>query len=602
MTLRAQRSVFALAAFGLWALFFEQALTSAVILDDWFQIEYWREHELGLGALWLLARHNYFHYNPRVGDLILAVIDGSRAIHLVATPLVQLAIPPLAFAIAFARWPRATLRDAQQLVVLQTLIWLVIPFPGVLYFYRPYAANYVWAFAITLAWILPYRFAADHDDARRRRWLAPAMLGLGWLAGMCNEHTGPTAWVAAAGLVCAARRRGPVKPWMIAGLVGLAVGYAMLFFAPGQRERYFGLAIRATPLHVITARGVAGCFEIVRGFLWEARLGLLLFAAVIAGAVVTARTRGTRVALPRRSRVAIAALLAAAVSIVATLFASPTVSDRVLHAPGVLVAIALAIGIDALAAATAMRRVTFAACLVLGGYHAIRFVEASRRVSAENTDRLARLAATPPGTVAVIPRYSHAGQSRWEYGDDFVDASWLRDYVGGAIYDLAGVALDQGGSVEPAADLVEARLEALDGCSLDEPRDLPTYRELQSSSRRDALAAFAGAQGAFHIRDVGALARFDWRPVLVVRWTPSDTTFVDGAPYDDATGHHIRVVSATIPEGVVEAYVIGCGERAAVAPARRGRFTLLAVDERACRGPFTAVLCEPDRCWVAGWY
>src|SRR5215470_11926778 len=108
MTLRAQRSVFALVAFGLWSLFFGQALTSAVLLDDWFQIRYWRDHEFGVSALWLLARHNYFHYNPRVGDLILAVVHGSREIHLVATPLVQLAIPPLVFAIAFARWPRAT--------------------------------------------------------------------------------------------------------------------------------------------------------------------------------------------------------------------------------------------------------------------------------------------------------------------------------------------------------------------------------------------------------------------------------------------------------------------------------------------------------------
>jgi hypothetical protein len=601
MTLRAQRSVFALTAFGLWLLFFEQALTSAVLLDDWFQIKYWREHEFGFGALWLLARHNYFHYNPRLGDFILAVIDGSRAIHLVATPLVQLAIPPLVFAIAFARWPRATLRDAQQLIVLQTLIWLVIPFPGVLYFYRPLTTNYVWAFAITLAWIVPYRFAVDRDDASSRLWLAPVMLAVGWLAGMCNEHTGPTAWVVAAGLVYAARRRGPVKPWMIAGLVGLGVGYAMLFFAPGQRERYAGLATRATPLQVLSTRGVAGCFEIVRGFLWEARLGLLLFVAVVAGALVAARTQRMRLVLPRRSLVAIAVVFAAAVSIVATLFVSPIASDRMLHAPGVLVAIALAIGIDALTTATVMRRVAVAACLVLGSYNAIRFIEASSRVSAENTDRLARLAATPPGTVAIVPRYSHAERSRWEYGDDFAEASWLRDYVGGALYDLAGISLGPSDS-DPKPELIAPRDELLEGCSTGESGHTPTYRQLQSSRRSDSMSDLAGAWSTCDIRDVGSIAKFDRRPVLVILWTPPSYTFVDGAPYDDATGHYIRVASTTLPDGVFEYYVIGCGERNAVAPVRRDESTLLSVDERYCRGPFTAVVCEPERCWVAGWY
>jgi hypothetical protein len=602
MTPRAQRSVFALAVFALWLLFFVQALSSSILLDDWFQIKYWRDHDFGVAALWQLAHHNYFHYNPRLGDLLLAIVDGSRAIHLVATPLVQLAIPPLSFAIAFARWPRATLRDTQQLVVLQALIWLVIPFPGVLYFYRPLTTNYVWAFAITQAWIVPYRFAVARPDARARWWLAPIMLVVGWLAGMCNEHTGPTAFVVGACLVYVAWRRGAVRPWMIAGLVGLGLGYAMLFFAPGQRERYAGLATRATPLQLIADRGISGCFEIVRGFLWEARLGFSLFIAVVAGALVAARTRRIRLAVPRPSLIAIAALLAAATAVVATLFASPIASDRMLYAPGVLVAIALAIGVDALATATVVRRVALVACLVLSGYTAARFVESSSRLRAENDDRLARLAATPPGTVAMIPMYSHPNRSRWEYGDDFVGARWLRDYVGGTLYDLAGVSLTSNAAAGPKPELVETRIEALDGASQDEPGGAPTYRQLQSSGHVAALARLAATWGAFQIRDVGSLAKFDKRPVLVALWAPPHSMFVDGAPHDDVTGHYIRVASATLPDDVVESFVVGCGERYAVSPVRRDDFLLLPVDERYCRGPFTALVCEPARCWVAGWY
>ena len=149
MTPRRERRAFVAAAFGLWLLFFVQAVLSPVLLDDWFQLRFWRDHELGLGALWSYAHHNYFHYNPRIGETFLAIIDGSRAIHVIATPLVQVAALVTVFVIAFGRWPRQTLRDLQLLLFIQTMIWLVIPIPGLMYFYRPYATNYLWGFTVS---------------------------------------------------------------------------------------------------------------------------------------------------------------------------------------------------------------------------------------------------------------------------------------------------------------------------------------------------------------------------------------------------------------------------------------------------------------------
>src|SRR6202035_2281942 len=108
MTPRAEARAFLAAAFALWLLFFVQAVNSPVLLDDWFQLRYWRDHELGLTALWDYARHNYLHYNPRIGEVFLAIVDGWRAIHLIVTPLVQLAVLPTVFVIAFGRWPRRT--------------------------------------------------------------------------------------------------------------------------------------------------------------------------------------------------------------------------------------------------------------------------------------------------------------------------------------------------------------------------------------------------------------------------------------------------------------------------------------------------------------
>src|SRR5688572_10608085 len=111
MTPRGEHRAFVGAAFGLWLLFFVQAVNTPVLLDDWFAIRYWRDHDYGPGALCEYARHNYFHYNPRFGEVLLATIDGSQVVHLILTPLLQLAVLPTAFVIAFARLPRPNLGD-----------------------------------------------------------------------------------------------------------------------------------------------------------------------------------------------------------------------------------------------------------------------------------------------------------------------------------------------------------------------------------------------------------------------------------------------------------------------------------------------------------
>ena len=51
---------------------------------------------------------------------------------------------------------------------------------------------------------------------------------------------------------------------MIAGMIGLYVGYPMLIFAPGESVRYGGLATGDTPIKLLENRGLAGCFAIVR--------------------------------------------------------------------------------------------------------------------------------------------------------------------------------------------------------------------------------------------------------------------------------------------------------------------------------------------------
>src|SRR6185295_6870112 len=60
-----------------------------------------------------------------------------------------------------------------------------------------------------------------------------------------------------------------LRGWMIAGAVGLCIGYAMVLLAPGQAERYAGRAARYSALGLVTSRGVTGAYDIVVGFLGE---------------------------------------------------------------------------------------------------------------------------------------------------------------------------------------------------------------------------------------------------------------------------------------------------------------------------------------------
>jgi len=619
MTLRRERLVFACAAFGLWLLFFVQAWNTPVLLDDWYQLTYWRHHEFGPSAIWEYGHYNYFHFNPRIGDVFLAIVNGPRVVHLILTPLVQVAVLPITFAIAFARWPRPTVRDLQLLLFIQVMIWLVIPVPGIIYFYRPFATNYLWAFTITLALFVPYRlgFASAHD--RPRLWAAPLMLVLGWVAGMCNEHTGPTAMVAMAGFLYVAWRRRRLRSWMIAGAVGLYIGYPMLFLAPGQAVRYAGLATRNTPVRLLSERGLDGCFEILLDFVGEARVGILLFVVAALLYVNTIRRRGEPVpALPRSTVLTAAVLLLASGAIIVTLFASPTASERLFYASAVLLVAALAVFAEQLLAERAVRRFVVGLCLAIFAYHAIRFVQTYAAVKAENDERIALLRATKPGTIARIPSYEYKRRSRWHWGDDFRYAS-LREYVGHEVFDLGNIELDtyqRSAQPSPPDHYIATRtydppLAPEVAAKLAPVAYIPTYWEWSLAQLRRLLVTtdLGNYQGHRLVRyTVSAVdTQFDdplHRPIIVVDWTPSGFDFVDGRPHDDSWGRaHIRVWKPSLPKRLEASYILGCGKtrRVELVPDEDGVGPMLPI-ALECRGIHTAIMCEPDRCWLSGRY
>ena len=614
MSARNQRIAFFAAIAAMWAFFFVQAVHTPTLLDDWYQLTWHRHHAFGLSSIWEYGHYNYFHFNPRIGDVLLLIMNGPHWIHLVATPIVQLLLVPLAFVVAFARLPRATVRDLQLLIVMQLAIWLIMPIPGIVYFYRPFATNYLWSFATMLALFAPIRLAIAHDDGKARVYLAPIMLVVGWCAGMGNEHTGPTAMLAMACLLFYAHRQGRLRLWMIAGAVGLFIGYPMLFLAPGQTQRYAGMATKSSPLKVLAERGLSGNGEIGLDFLGEAQLALDL---VIIGVLIAIRRKQLgRFAKPHY--VAVVALIVAAGGMVCTQFASPTVGERLFLAPAVLFSAALVVVVEWLFEDQKLRRGVMVVVGLLFAYHLVRFVDVLSDGNAENQARMAMLAKAPSDTVVKVPPYALWKRSRWWWGDDFQYAS-LREYVANEVYDLAGIEYDRPLHwVEPSPpDRFVATRTFVPPLAPQEqaqitPRYIPTYWEwalvqLRRSLVLGPIGTLKGHALTHYTVDIvdSGLDDPKHRAVRVFDWTPVKLTFIDGRQYDDPAGRPwVRVWKDSVPAGTEDAFVVACGKTARVIAEED---TLEHVGPKLpitldCRGTFTAFLCDDKVCWLAGRY
>jgi hypothetical protein len=616
---RREALAFAGAVLALWLLFVVQAWNTPVQLDDWYQLTWHRHHAFGPSSLWTYFHFNYFHFNPRIGDLLLLIVNGPAACHLVLTPLVEVGLLWVAFAVGLGRWPRPTLRDLQLLLIIQVLIWIVIPIPGIIYFYRPFTTNYLWGFAITLALFVPYRLAlARTAPAPRRLWAVPLMFALGWVSGMCNEHTGPTQMVAIVIFVAALWKAGRLRAWMVSGVVGLYVGYPMLFFAPGQALRYAGMATRNTPLNLLRERGFDGCLDIIIDFLGEAQLGIQLLAVIILVYLVARRRRGAPVEPPPRSVVmTTVALILAAGSIVVTQFASPTVGERLFFAPALLLVLGCAVLIDHMIAEPRVRRFVVIVASVIFAYHAVRFVWVYAIAKRDNDERIAILQRTTPDTIAVVPAYTYWKRTRWFWGDDLQYAS-LREYVANEVYDLRNIVYDSARTwAEPtppdhyvATRIFDPPLPPEAGNAIAPVRYIPTFWEwtLVQLRRLIALRGLGTVDGhrlvSYRVDSEG-LGFVDpaHRPIHVLHWTPARTTFVDGRPYDDHHGRpFIRVWQDSVPARLVETYVVSCGQTTKVVlePDLDQQLGPLVPLRPACNGTYTAVMCEPDACWFAG--
>ena len=407
--------------------------------DAWNTAFDTRGEPFSIGRLFEYWRDQYAHSNPRVGQAFSYLSYKLEYFAVVATPLAYLALALATVVLGLGRAPRAG-RELALVAVAVGFGWFVFPEIGRNMFSRAYGANYVYGAAIQLWFLVPLRIARSRDRAIVP-CVAYAVAGL--IAGACNEHTGPALSAVLVGYGLWLRRRGERARLVWAGALGFVAGFAAIFFAPGQSERYDGLAGKTGLAMRFAQRGVVGVLDIFGDYLRYA--APLLAVIAIAFAVALVRPATPERANPLRPAVRLVGLaLAIGLAMTATLVVSPKLGARFYLVAMALLAAATFAVVDAAFARPRPIAVLVAIAAFASGYAAVRTIPLYARVSEQSDARMAGLAETRTGDVFVADAFDQLEESWWFIGDDFRDPrkrEHVANYLGLARVSFRGFAL-----------------------------------------------------------------------------------------------------------------------------------------------------------------
>ena len=349
----------------------------------------------------------YLHSNPRIGQAFTYLAYKVDWFAEVATPLAYLAIATGVTVLGLGRWPWQRARDLALWAIAIGFGWFVYPEIGRNMFCRAYSANYVYAAALILWFLVPLRMAKRYDVSLP---VAIAYGGAGFIAGLCNEHTGPALVGGLAVYLWLRRDHGDRPRLLVAGGVGALAGFLALFFSPGQSERYEALASKVSIPVRILRRGVINNLDIVRDYVIYAAPLLLLLAVL----VLVADREKLRAPL----RLVAIALVAGAVLTV-TLFASPRLGSRFYYVSLALLLASVIGVIDAALERDRGRIALLVLAVAASVYAAVRTIPLFARVSRESEVRIAALEQAPIGSTVVVDSFTQVPESWWFIGDDF---------------------------------------------------------------------------------------------------------------------------------------------------------------------------------------
>ncbi len=386
-----------------------------------------------LGRFFDYWRFEYVHSNPRIGQAFAYLAYKLEYFAVIATPLAMLAISLATVVLGTKRWPK-TNRDLGLWAFALGALWFALPQFGKTLFCRAYCTNYIYDLAIQLWFLVPLRLATDGKASPR---MAAAYAAFGVIAGMCNEHTGPTLCAFLVGYAWLTQRRIGERPLLAwAGAAGAIVGFAAIFFAPGQGERYEGLVQKVGLFDRLLQRGFIGNLDILRDLLLGAAplLGLIAIAAV-----VVARDDELDRTAVRRAMSLIGIAMIASIATAVTIFVSPKLGPRFYYA-GLAVLLAGFLALADVALATRRRFVPLLVLAISASVYAgFRTIPLYAHAKRQSDARIAALVAAPRGSVFTADAFEQIDDSWWFLGDDFRDTR-KREYVIN-YFDLGGLVL-----------------------------------------------------------------------------------------------------------------------------------------------------------------
>ncbi|HEY5937375.1 MAG TPA: DUF6056 family protein [Kofleriaceae bacterium] len=540
----------------------------------------------------------YTHSNPRIGQWFAYLAYKLELFAVIATPIAFLGLVLAVTVIGLGRWPSwRSGRDLALMTVAIGFAWFAIPRIGMIMFCRSYGTNYLYGATIQLWFLVPLALRPRGEGA------LPACIAyfvLGVIAGMCNEHTGPTLVVFALGYAVWRQRRAVVRPNLAwAGALGAVVGFAAIFFAPGQGERYDGLANRVSFVGRLLQRGLDVNLDIFRDFVVGSAplLGMLVIAFVI-GREQIDRSRPLRL---------VAVALAAGTLITITVFVSPKLGPRFyLHGCALLLAGFIAVAETTLV--TTRRLVPFVVLAVFtSGFAAYRTIPLYERLARSSDERLAALAASPIGSSFTAAAFDQVNDSWWFLGDDFRDIrkrELVRDYFALRGVVLRGVDIDAPLGVSDVRLVPQYQLEP--ASCLDQAGGL----ELDDFRGIDILQVHKAIRGAVDTLRVklagrGTIAKLDVTVGFVGDPPPLPRKTLVVAR---ATANRVEAYSATIRR-------LGAGKtrRVLLPPELKGKdfeYLIYNVGGEARRlgpaleyipwhrGAYWALACRPEECFV----
>lgn len=515
--------------------------------------------------------YEYTHSNPRVGQAATYLAYKLTWFAVIATPVAFVALTLAVVVLATRRWPRGG-RDFALWAMAIGSCWFALPQLGKTMFCRAYGANYLYGAAIQLWFLVPLRLGARATPVRIALY---ALAGI--VAGLCNEHTGPVLCLGLALYAWRSRDR-----MAIAGAVGAVVGFAAIFFAPGQGERYEGLAQQASLAGRVLQRGVTGNLEIFR----DGLLAAAPLLGVIVLACLAARER------PKALRL-VGGAIAVACLVTATIFVSPKLGSRFFLAPmALLLAAFIAVADEALLAPRQLAPFVVLA-VAASIYAGARTIPLYARVKQQSDVRIAQLEASKPGTVFTAEAFEQVDDSWWYLGDDFRDIKKRRMIID--YFALGGLVFRAYDPTSPLG-VSDVRLVAQTGTGCVPRFELEGFRALDIASLHaatlDAIAhlepqpdhldvavEFAGAPPAFPA------------PLMLSRWTSAHFEHYAGAiRREDRT---TRVVDVPAELAGADLYIFHIA----------GRLEHLDASHRFKpwgNGIYWALACRRDACFVFG--